>query len=639
MIVFHQLQRYNLKYFIVGLLILCGINSTQAKTYFASFTGNGNGTSGTLNNPFELQSALFNTSKMINPGDTLFILEGTYNKAYVFELEGTQTAPIIISAYPGDHVIIDGNLLGEAVIKHPFVNCIVHITGSHLIISNLEILNSFKENWEGRNNPEPASKKNENFINNTGGIFINGASVTIKNCCIHDCPHGGFFAYKKAIDYKLISCQIFNNGHKAFSRFTGEGVYTQSSEQSNDHRIVANNIVAQNASFGMKLYGTDASFLKNFNITGNIYFNNGMWGTTEKYFNVLLGGGNTLENINFSGNILYRPYFVELDRYYGNFSLGYSREQNVINCNLNQNIFHGGFSINNPKETKFIKNEIFLFSKDSKRPNIECEISNAMSYNLEMSPSDLDFSENKIYNPSEEFINFRYKIPSGHLAGQKLSLIKNQLVFTENREALRDKFFKFERNSVTSWDFRTQKNRIIIKKDSLMLGRAYITVFNWEKLNSVSINYISFLGLGTPFIVRNSLNSPFDKLLDKSYDKKPIALKSNFNPTLLPLSAKNVPPQFSKYTTEQYMSNNYCMVYILDYFPFNITYKITKKGNKNFAVFSGANGLHVFELLQSTTQKYTTQTTGNVLEVSKGIQKVKCIAENGVSKTIQIQVK
>jgi hypothetical protein len=251
----------------------------------------------------------------------------------------------------------------------------------------------------------------------------------------------------------------------------------------------------------------------------------------------------------------------------------------------------------------------------------------------------LEFSNNKIFNPSEEFGNFRNKIPSGNLAGTKLSIIKNQLVFAENKEALGDRYFKFDRNIVTLWDFRTQKNRIIIKKDSLMLGRAYITVFNWEKLNTISINNLPFLGLGTPFIVRNSLNSPFDKLLDKSYDKKPIALKSNFNPTLLPLSAKNVPPQFSKYTTEQYMSNNYCMVYILDYFPFNITYKITKKGNKNFAVFSGANGLHVFELLQSTTQKYTKQTTGNALELPKGIQKVKCIAENGVSKTIQIQVK
>jgi hypothetical protein len=192
---------------------------------------------------------------------------------------------------------------------------------------------------------------------------------------------------------------------------------------------------------------------------------------------------------------------------------------------------------------------------------------------------------------------------------------------------------------VTSWDFRTQKNRIIIKKDSLMLGRAYITVFNWEKLNSVSINYISFLGLGTPFMVRNSLNSPFDKLLDESYDKKPIALKSNFNPTLLPMSTKNVPAQFSKYSTDQYMSNNYCMVYILDYFPFNITYKITKKGNKYYAVLSGANGIHTYQLIQNNASKFTTQTTGNVLEVSKGIQKVKCIAENGVSKTIQIQVK
>ena len=576
---------------------------------------------------------------MINPGDTLFILAGTYNKAYVFELEGTPNAPIIISAYPGDHVIIDGNRQGEVVFKHPFIGSIVHITGSHLMIANLEILNSNQDGWEARNNPEPAAKKDETFINNTGGLFIAGEGIIIKNCSIHDCPHGGFFAYKNAIDYKLISCQIYNNGHRAFSRYSGEGVYTQSSDQPNDHRVIANNIVAQNASFGMKLYGTDASFLKNFNITGNIFFNNGMWGTTEKNYNVILGGGNPLENINFSGNILYRPYFVELDRYYGNFSLGYSREQPAIKCTLTQNIFHGGFTIINPKETKFTKNEIYLFSKDAKRPTIECEIINAMSSQLEMSQSDLDFSDNKIYNPAEEFSDFRYKIPSGNLAGKRLSIIKNQLMFQENKEVLGDRYFKFDRNLVTPWDFRTQENRTIIKKDSLMLGRAYITVFNWEKLNSVSINNLSFLGLGTPFIVRNSLNCPFDKLLDKSYDKKPIALKSNFNPTLLPMSTKNVPAQFSKYTTDQYMTNNYCMVYILDYFPYSITYKINKKGNKYYAVLSGANGIHTYQLIQNNASKFTNQTTGNVLEVSKGIQKVKCIAENGVSKIIQIQVK
>ena len=82
-------------------LITLGLH---AATYYASPTGNSNGNS--YATPCSLTNGI---KKLTNPGDTLYLLAGQYDlgNTNIQNLNGSASARIVISGYPGQIAILD----------------------------------------------------------------------------------------------------------------------------------------------------------------------------------------------------------------------------------------------------------------------------------------------------------------------------------------------------------------------------------------------------------------------------------------------------------------------------------------------------------------------------------------------------
>ena len=78
-------------------ILLAGCVSLQAATYFASPSGTGNGTS--YASPTSFAAGI---AKLTAPGDTLYLLGGTYEFTDKFSInkQGSSSKRIVISGYP-----------------------------------------------------------------------------------------------------------------------------------------------------------------------------------------------------------------------------------------------------------------------------------------------------------------------------------------------------------------------------------------------------------------------------------------------------------------------------------------------------------------------------------------------------------
>ena len=66
--------------------------------------------SGSQASPWNLAWAFSGAGGAIHPGDTVCLMGGTYPGRYVPTLNGTSTRPIVVRAYPGQRVVLDGGL-------------------------------------------------------------------------------------------------------------------------------------------------------------------------------------------------------------------------------------------------------------------------------------------------------------------------------------------------------------------------------------------------------------------------------------------------------------------------------------------------------------------------------------------------
>ncbi len=119
------------------LLGACSLTLCAA-TYYASPNGSGSGNS--YANPTSFASGV---SKLKNPGDTLYLLEGTYEFSDKFSInkQGSSSKRIVISGYPGEKVTLDFH-------KVPYGTrgITVHEQSLYVHIKDLAIA------WSGKNN-------------------------------------------------------------------------------------------------------------------------------------------------------------------------------------------------------------------------------------------------------------------------------------------------------------------------------------------------------------------------------------------------------------------------------------------------------------------------------------------------------
>jgi parallel beta-helix repeat protein len=191
----------------VAILALCLYSFSQAANRYVSASASG-AMDGTPVHPFSTIQA---ASDSTNPGDTVFIMNGTYTNSWwngtVLNItrSGSASAWIVYAAYPTHHPKLQFNGWGG-----------IYITGaSYIEVSGLEIVGNnaamdsataFSDRADGNN-----------CLTSGNGImcYQNGTSpyphhITIRKCIVHDCGGGGIST--QTTDYITIEENtVYNN--------------------------------------------------------------------------------------------------------------------------------------------------------------------------------------------------------------------------------------------------------------------------------------------------------------------------------------------------------------------------------------------------------------------------------------------
>jgi hypothetical protein len=176
----------------VLLLILSvmsvGVLYSQTTFYIDSNTGD-DANSGTRNKPFATFSR---ATAYLHAGDTLIVRGGTYHEwVQLNRRDGTPSRPIVITAYPGETPIIDGQnaLPGNGNYG------LVQITAKYYYVAGLTIRNS---NGLGAALLGTGNTLHGVHVHKTQstGIGAYGDSSIVEDCLVHDVAMDNFEGYK-----------------------------------------------------------------------------------------------------------------------------------------------------------------------------------------------------------------------------------------------------------------------------------------------------------------------------------------------------------------------------------------------------------------------------------------------------------
>lgn len=268
----------------------------SSHTFYVTTTGKASN-DGSAAHPWDLDSALLNTSK-VHAGDIIWVRGGTYKPEiesikFNIKVKGAANNPVIIRAYPGERVTIDGS---------------VEIYSEYVTFWGFEITNTNPDRTSSEVGSHPSD------ISRGSGVNLLAPNISLINNIIHEGENGisSFSSSPDAIIYGNIS---FNNGWMGPDRGHGHGLYAQNETGS---KTLAENIVFNNfGAYSFHLY-TENGSLKNFTLTGNVAMND----------TFLIGGTQPVQNIHLFENYVYNTKS----------KLGYSNQNNT-NLQLQQNWF------------------------------------------------------------------------------------------------------------------------------------------------------------------------------------------------------------------------------------------------------------------------------------------------------------
>lgn len=242
---------------------------------------------GTRALPLDLATAL-SAKSPAKPGDTVWLRGGTYHGTFASYLTGTQEAPIVVRSLPGEWAVID-----SAPSREPAL----HVRGAWATFRDFELTNSDPLRWSNQ-------RGSGLDINRGTGVDAHGPHLAFINLVIHDLAVG-MGLWGSSTDTEAYGNIIYYNGWRAEDRSHGHGIYTQS--QAGVRRLTDNVIFSQ-FSHGIHAYGSDAAYLDNIQLVGNISFNNGALDGQWFDRNILVGGGRRATKPVVNENYTYYDY-------------------------------------------------------------------------------------------------------------------------------------------------------------------------------------------------------------------------------------------------------------------------------------------------------------------------------------------
>lgn len=262
-----------MKKFLLSWIALACL-AASAKEWYVAPDGTAAG-DGSKEKPWSLEAAI-RPHPMIAPMDTIWVRKGVYNGAFVSRLKGAPGRPVVLRAYPGERVVLDGRGFSP--------KAVLTIEGEWAWYWGLEVTNSDPRRTvgtPGSNTPEDRGT----------GIAQMGPNTKVINCIVHDAGVG--VGQGKGIpDMEIYGTVIYNNGWRAPDRTHGHSIYSQNST---GEKWIRDTILFNPFSFNMHIYGSKYAALDHFRLEGNVGFN-GRW---------LIGGDAPVRDLRMRENMLY----------------------------------------------------------------------------------------------------------------------------------------------------------------------------------------------------------------------------------------------------------------------------------------------------------------------------------------------
>ncbi len=380
---------------IAALIAAFAVLPLMATTYYASPSGTGDGKS--YNKPTTFANGV---SKLQNPGDTLYVLGGTYTFTDKFSInkKGSASKHIVIAGYPGEKAILDFHKVAYGT-----RGVSIHSEALYVHIKDLSIAYSGKNNLYCEGSYCLFENLDIYGSADTGCQMKKGGNNTILNCDSHD-----------NFDYETMSGNTANFGGNADGfadkQFTGAGnhyIGCRAWNNSDDgwdffQRVSSSNTIIENcvcfqngpAYYNMKdhpRYETDkAWFDSKVGTQMTDRYGNTITITLEQY--PCQGNGNGFK---MGGQYTDHKILIHHCLAVGNNERGFDQNNNggtmwVYNCSAYQNNVNFGFTT--AFGTNYMRNNITLSSKNADQYKAQTIAANDHnSWNTGLTASSSDF--------------------------------------------------------------------------------------------------------------------------------------------------------------------------------------------------------------------------------------------------------
>jgi Right handed beta helix region len=237
--------------------------------------------------PWDLATALAQPAA-VHPGATLWLHGGVYKGTFTSALAGEMANPITVRGAPGEHAVLDGVDAPNAQV--------LTINGAYSIFRDFEVTNSFATRVIMSTGSNPPDARGS-------GVGMYGKGVKLIDLVIHD-TGVGVGNWSPAPDGEVYGCIIFYNGWDAPDRGHGHGIYAQNET---GMKLLTDNVIFRQFSYGIHGY-TEGGKIDNFDVEGNIVFNNGELSQKSGFAtDILVGGLQIAQTPRLHQNVTYFP--------------------------------------------------------------------------------------------------------------------------------------------------------------------------------------------------------------------------------------------------------------------------------------------------------------------------------------------
>lgn len=483
-----------------------GIERADKPTLFVSPNGRPEGP-GAKETPYDLATVL--SGKVTKPGDVVWMAEGTYpaeekevetpvkdkrgkptgektkirqRQAFVSELRGSPSAPVILRATPGARVCIDGWM---------------DVRGAYAWYWGFEIADRLYAESDHR---EVSLKKAG--VGTSLNVFAPGTRFI--NLDVHD-GDMGFGFWSSAVDAEIYGCVIHNFGHISPNGGFGHGLVVQNDQGA---KRIIDNVLFNGCGWNLHAY-SETLPLRNLRVEGNISFSAGAAAPDLPKDAYFFAGKQPIDNLVFIENIAYDPR--PPSHWAARLGAFETRNAKAL-CADNYLAGLHGLNLALWSDLTATGNTVWgPLNVLSARPDRDAKGAVVGKWNV----------DRNTYIAPEDSKAFNY------------------LTFADYRKAT-----GLDANSTLIPKARPATNIAFVRPNRYEAGRAFVAVFNWEGKPEVAVDLSAVLKPGASYEIYNVQDLSGLALAHGVYNGRPLlfsALKSRIAPDFDTYLVKTVP--------------------------------------------------------------------------------------------------